>query len=451
MNKLKNIELIKINRYKKNNNEAQKGYSFSKTKKMKYIFLLIIFFIYVSTINPTISKAKETVSINLSQDNVNVEENVVIAIETTNSSISALDLNIYYDNEMLEYVSGPELISAEENLIRYTWYDEHGGENKLQNQEILSIDMKAKKEGTVNIAIKGTGYDKDGNILDINFEGKDLYIGNTEEKALTHIEGGESIDTNTSNASLQTLRINEEGLEPIFDSNIYDYYFLTDKEIQNLEITAIPSNLKSNIIISGNTNLEIGKNEIKIEVISEDKTQKEEYKIYAILVSDLEKSNFNLENLAIEGVTLNPEFDSSTTVYTATVDNKTEELNILAIPENQNAKVTITGGNNLQIGDNKVSISVISEDGIANKEYIINVHRRTEEEDKVLEEEQRENQKNLEEIMDSIEKTSTNQDEKNENSISNKKTIYILSILAIIVLVFVVIYTIKSTNRQKMK
>ena len=51
--------------------------------------------------------------------------------------------------------------------------------------------------------------------------------------------------------------------------------------------------------------------------------------------------------------------------------------------------------------------------------------------------------------MDSIEKTSTNQDEKNENSISNKKTIYILSILAIIVLVFVVIYTIKSTNRQK--
>ena len=59
MNKLKNIELIKINRYKKNNNEAQKGYSFSKTKKMKYIFLLIIFFIYVRTINPTIYKAKE--------------------------------------------------------------------------------------------------------------------------------------------------------------------------------------------------------------------------------------------------------------------------------------------------------------------------------------------------------------------------------------------------------
>ena len=436
MNKLKNIELIKINRYKKNNNEAQKGYSFSKTKKMKYIFLLIIFFIYVSTINPTISKAKETVSINLSQNNVNIEENVVISIETTNSSISALDLNIYYDNEMLEYVSGSELISVEGNLIRYTWYDEHGGENKLQNQQLLSMNMKAKKEGTANIAIKGTGYDKDGNILDINFEGKDLYIGNTEEKALTHIEGGESIDTNTSNASLQTLRINEEGLEPIFDSNIYDYYFLTDKEIQNLEVTAIPSNLKSNIIISGNTNLEIGKNEIKIEVISEDKTQKEEYKIYAILVSDLEKSNFNLENLAIEGVTLNPEFDSSTTVYTATVDNKTEELNILAIPENQNAKVTIAGGNNLQIGDNKVIISVISEDGIANKEYIINVHRRTEEEDKV---------------MNTIKKISTNKEEKNENSINNKKTIYILSIIAIVVLIFVVIYTIKSTNRQKMK
>ena len=53
--------------------------------------------------------------------------------------------------------------------------------------------------------------------------------------------------------------------------------------------------------------------------------------------------------------------------------------------------------------------------------------------------------------MNTIEKISTNQEEKNENSINNKKTIYILSIIAIVVLIFVVIYTIKSTNRQKMK
>ena len=45
MNKLKNIELIKINRYKKNNNEAQKGYSFSKTKKKKYYISLDVYFL----------------------------------------------------------------------------------------------------------------------------------------------------------------------------------------------------------------------------------------------------------------------------------------------------------------------------------------------------------------------------------------------------------------------
>ena len=62
-----------------------------KQKKMKYIFLLIIFFIYVSTINPTISKAKETVSINLSQNNVNVEvhNNNVINTSDPNTTVES--------------------------------------------------------------------------------------------------------------------------------------------------------------------------------------------------------------------------------------------------------------------------------------------------------------------------------------------------------------------------
>ncbi len=111
-----------------------------------------------------------------------------------------------------------------------------------------------------------------------------------------------------------------------------------------------------------------------------------------------EYSDTNLETLAIEDTLLYPAFDNDVTEYEAEVSNSTTSLNILAIPENENASVEIVWDNDLKEGDNLITINVTAKDGVTKKVYEINVYKRNEEEEAIYEQEQEENQKKLEEI-----------------------------------------------------
>ena len=111
-----------------------------------------------------------------------------------------------------------------------------------------------------------------------------------------------------------------------------------------------------------------------------------------------EYSDTNLETLAIENTLLYPVFDNDVTEYEAEVSNSTTSLNILAIPENENASVEIVWDNDLKEGDNLITINVTAKDGVTKKVYQINVYKRNQEEEIIYEQEQEENQKKLEEI-----------------------------------------------------
>ena len=363
----------------------------------KKIFIIIIIILAILTFSTfQESKANQEINIIASENKIQLENEVTITIKTNQTPIAAIDLSIFYDKEKLEFTSGPQNLKQEENEIKYSWFDEDGGENNITEREILSVEFKAIKEGIANIGISGTAYDKDGNILDINFNGTEIEIGKIQnQEELINVKGTESTDESQTNSKLQNLRLNEEGLEPEFNSEIYNYYFTTDKEINSLEVTAIPQNINANVTITGNTNIKYGKNEIKIEVISQDKTNKNEYIINVVKTKDIEKANTNLEILAIEGQFLYPEFAASNTVYNVTVSNNTENLKILAVPENIKATVEKRGEESLQIGENLVEIEVKAEDGISEKTYQINIHRRTEEEEKIAHKEAEEQREKL--------------------------------------------------------
>ena len=305
----------------------------------------------------------------------------------------------------------------------------------------MSVEFKAIKEGIANIGISGTAYDKDGNILDINFNGTEIEIGKIQnQEELINVKGTESTDESQTNSKLQNLRLNEEGLEPEFNSEIYNYYFTTDKEINSLEVTAIPQNINANVTITGNTNIKYGKNEIKIEVISQDKTNKNEYIINVVKTKDLEKANTNLEILAIEGQFLNPEFIASNTVYNVTVSNNTENLKILAVPENIKATVEKRGGESLQIGENLVEIEVKAEDGISEKTYQINIHRRTEEEEKIAQKEAEEQREKLAKLLSTSQESEENKETENEEKLKEEKNkILIWTVVSLIIIVAITI------------
>lgn len=72
--------------------------------------------------------------------------------------------------------------------------------------------------------------------------------------------------------------------------------------------------------------------------------------------------NNYLSNLEIEGETLNTAFNKENSTYFVETSGNTE-LNINTITEDSNAKVYITGNDNLKTGDNKILISVTAQNG----------------------------------------------------------------------------------------
>lgn len=79
-----------------------------------------------------------------------------------------------------------------------------------------------------------------------------------------------------------------------------------------------------------------------------------------------------LKSLEVEGYKLTPEFSSEVTEYTLNVTEDVTSLDIKAEPEDEKAKVKITGNDELLDGVNKIEIKVTAEDGTERK-YTINV------------------------------------------------------------------------------
>lgn len=217
-------------------------------------------------------------------------------------------------------------------------------------------------------------------------------------------------------SNLKSLRINQEGVLPSFDKEIYDYYLTISDEIHSLQIEAIPEEIDSKLEILGNSNFKEGENLIKIIVKGE---SEDIYNIHVNKARNLNLSNANLENLAIENELLNPPFNSNITEYNLDVSNNIQKINILAIPESENAKIEIIGNDRLNIGSNLIKVSVTSENNAVQKTYEINVYKKTEEETYEYNEMQEESYEKAQEIL----KETYNLD----NSYNTEKTSVILT------------------------
>lgn len=164
----------------------------------------------------------------------------------------------------------------------------------------------------------------------------------------------------------------------------------------------------------------------------------------------IKSDNTNLEILAVENEFMNPSFDANIINYDVEVSNKKNYLNILAVPENENAKIEITGNEELKVGDNLITITVTGEDKVSKKVYKINVKQRNQEEEKVYEKEQEANKEKLEEIYQAEKVNKEIKEVKNNNIIEfqereNNKQIQLAVILGIIFcIVFIVIIILKK-------
>ena len=417
-------------------------------KRTLFLTIFIITLFFLSTFIYATSTNKGMVYLSTNKEIIQKEEEIEISLFLENAETVALTAYFTYDESKLEFISGPENINVKQNQIIFVWYDDKGGENP-KGGELAKLKFKAKDEGLATIHVSGEFYNKEAKLIKTNTNDIQIQIGKEDRiPEIAENEIGNNLQTN--NAKLKTLRLDKEGLTPDFNKDIIEYYLTVPSSENNIEILALSENPNATIEITGNTNLKNGLNVIKALIISEDKTQQNTYTIYVTKTNDINMANTNLETLAIQDVLLTPPFNSNTTYYQTEIPYETENLNILAIPENEKANVKIEGKENLKVGDNIIKINITAENGFTKKTFQINVHRRNQEEEIQHEKEENQNKEKLEEAYQ-IEKTNAKIIEQ-QNKIEGKKptvNIFIIALigLSLIILIIFLIKIIKAKSK----
>ena len=428
------------------------------SNKNKFLVIFILSFIYIISSYKTYANTTGIVYIESNKDVIDVGEEIEISINIENFETAAYTLYLYFDEEKFQYVEGPENINVDGNRIIFVWYDEQGG-NGAKNGELVKFKFKAKENGLATFSMDGNFYTEKSQDVKTEFKEKQVQVGKEETNLEKQAREEVGQDDNLSNSKLQNLRLSIEGMVPDFNENIYDYYLTVKSDVKDIEVLATSKNKDAEVQVTGNKNLKDGLNVIKIQVTSPDKTSSSTYIINITKTNDIEAANTNLETLAIENTLLYPAFDTTITNYNAEVSNSLEKINLLAIPEDENASVEIKKDDILNEGNNEIRITVTARNGYTKKEYLINVYKRNSEEEEKYIEEQESNQEKLNEIYE-IQKTSTDENKVKEAKIENNeeqgkenrnRLVSLFTLIAIVLIIASIAILFEKKKRKRSK
>ena len=420
---------------------------------MKFIFKIIIFIFIINYIiffnfNNIYANTSGNVYLSCNKQEVNIGDEIEISINIEGFNTSAYDFELYFDNDKLDFLENDndkDNINLINNKINYIWFD-RSGKGEVTGI-IKTFRFKAKKDGIATFILNGNFYTNKAQEVDTSFNNLQVNITNNDKSILqkqAEEETGESNDI--SNSKLQNLRFNIEGLVPEFNKEVFDYYLTINNNINNLETLTVPENKNSKIEITGNENLKEGLNIIKVQITSEDNSSSTSYIINVTKTNNIEDANTNLETLAIQNYLLYPNFDNTVTNYNVEVANDTDNINLLAIPEDEEAKIEIDKNDKLQEGNNTIKITVTAKNNYTKKAYKINVYRRNENEEKEYKLEQEENK----ELLNNIQKTSTNQEDNNNQKQTEEQNKDIYLILTLIIsFIFMIVFLKIKRNKKK--
>ena len=240
------------------------------------------------------------------------------------------------------------------------------------------LGKNAKVEGTGKITLK-----EGNNTAKVKVTAED---GTTKTYTLTiKRKTAEEETSENDEARLKNLGIKPEEYDFTgFESEKTEYSVEVPNEVNEVEVYATPMNSKAQITGTGKVELKEGKNELKVEVTSINGTKK----TYTIVVTRKESENsnlsveeFGLKTLSIEGLNLKPNFKTGIYEYTVELTEDLSSLQIQAQVNTEKATVEIIGNENLQQGENIITILVQNPETNENATYQIIVNKNVVQED----------------------------------------------------------------------
>lgn len=158
---------------------------------------------------------------------------------------------------------------------------------------------------------------------------------------------------------LSSLEVDKGTLSPNFDKDTKLYTVDLDDMEENITISATGN---YSITGTGLHNLDPGAN--VFEIVSTDDNGAEN--TYRIIINRGRVESSFLKYLAVDNYNMNEGFNKETFDYTMNIYNEITSLDIIAIPEDKNKIVEITGNNDMVFGENNILITLKDNETIVN-------------------------------------------------------------------------------------
>lgn len=298
------------------------------------------------------------VQVLVNAENISDYINGINALVTTNENLKLT--NIEYSNKLIGVSKDNALVAAGSDLV---------------NEDILlTLEFTAVSEGNATISLSGK-IAKNADILEFT----------TIEETINVVR---NISTNNN---LSSLNASVGTFDIAFDKDVTVYTLTVPYDTKTVILSGSLADINSTVDGLIEYTLDGEKTTANITVTAEDGSIKV-YTVYIVKEAKPEtvvtpvtyyySSNNYLKTLEIDGYEIT--FDKETNEYKITVKGDVSSLEIKAIPEDNRARVEITGNEKFKKGNNVVTITVTAEDG-STREYKINVNKEADKKDALTE------------------------------------------------------------------
>ena len=198
---------------------------------------------------------------------------------------------------------------------------------------------------------------------------KDIFYPNAKYSVNIH-------EPRSGNADLESLSVSQGELSPSFSSGVQKYTIEVDYEFDSVTFTPVTKNSNAKAVVTGNTGLIVGENNVKIEVTAEDGTKK----VYTVIIIRKQDPNYKpsgnslLSNIKLSNGEVSPRFSASVKDYIVFVPYEVVNFSAQGIPQDGKASCAVVEAQ-LECGTNKIVVTCIAEDGVSATVYRLTVYR----------------------------------------------------------------------------
>lgn len=363
--------------------------------KIKKVILLSILFLAIIIVSNKVEAMSANISAN--KTNVNVGETVTINV---NIQAAAWEVHI------------KGAVSAD-----YAETSDNGEVTKVTKQ----LKFTPTKEGSYTINLTGNISEPNGSNIN-----KQQISGTVTIIAKNNISGG--IDNNNPNTNTNTntkssvATLANLGIKPNdfsgFTPSKKSYAVTVPNNVESIEVYASKGQTGQTISGTGTKSLKEGANTFTITVTAEDKKTTNQYTITVTREAKEEEKpeepeeqeepntekpteeKFGLSTLIMSGVSLDPNFSTDVFEYKVKLTEDKDKLDIKTVSTDEKAKIEVTGNENLQEGENIITILVTDESGEKTATYQIIVEKNlVDQEELAKQKEQEEKDKQMKMIL----------------------------------------------------